>query len=461
MGGLSSANWIIERIETFAKTIGEPFSSEEISMLRKSISIEFFNEKNRTEFVKVSAKTVQMIRETIIDEKLAGAECVKVRDGLFIPNQWKNNYLELSDPSLLIYHCAQSAMLRDPTLGETKNWESPKVLSGTRKSTLKNSGDKVMTVTSNIEFNFLAGSIQVFLSTTDFLLNASKALSQSVQQEEIDGELIQMEVRIELLNILNSIGDIDDDITSAWSDFVLDEKIHEVENANRNLLREKSKFGINAAFSTTELKSQGILKTDFCRQPSPFFLNVVAPFDLKCKTVGIKPIFAKLYARATAQLAMVIAKSSVFSVNKINSINEVHLFASVLAKQVEVLDAYDPNSGSIEELWSNFLAITSKESGVVDLLTIMNWGPEINGDYLDEWTEIFYTITERLIIKSTTISDSDIGIVVEDTPELDYFEDQGVRNTAVRLSDVEELFRKGLLTDDEYIAKRKQIIDQI
>lgn len=461
MGGLSSANWIIERIETFAKTIGEPFSSEEISMLRKSI--EFFNEKNRTEFVKVNAKTVQMIRETIIDEKLAGAECVKVRDGLFIPNQWKNNYLEVYNSELpwLISHCAQSAMLHEPTLGETKDWESPKSLSGTRKSTLKKGEDQVMTVPSNIEFNLLVGSILLFLSLTDFLFEEYSVLSQSLQRPQVDEESHQILARAELLNILNSIGDLDDDVTSAWSDFVLDEKIHEVENANRNLLREKSMFGINAAFSKTELKSQGILKTDFCRQPSSFFINVVAPFDLTCKKAGIKPIFAKLCAHATAQLAMVIAKSSVFSVNKNNSINEVHLFASVLAKQVEVLDAYDPNLGSIEEFWSDVLAITSKESGVVDLLTIMNWGTEINGDYLSEWTESFNAITEGLILKSTTTSNDGIGIEGGDTPWPDYSEDESVRNTAVRLSDVEELFRKGLLTDDEYIAKRKQIIDQI
>ena len=458
MGGLSSANWIIERIETFAKTIGEPFSSEEISMLRKSI--EFFNEKNRTEFVKVSAKTVQMIRETIIDEKLAGAECVKVRDGLFIPNQWKNNYLEVYNSELpwLICHCAQSAMLHEPTLGETKDWESPKVLSGTRKATLKTSEqDKVMTVPSNIEFNILAGSIQVFFSITDFLL----VLSKSLQRPQLDEESHQLLARIELLNILNSIGDLDDDVTSAWSSFVLDEKIHEVENANRNLLREKSMFGISEACSKTELKARGLLKDDFCRQPSPFFCDWIAPFDLTCKKVGIEPIFAKLYANATAQLAIAIAKSSVFSVDKTNSINEVYSFASVLAKQVEVLDAYDPKLGSIEEFWSNFLAITSKESGVVDLHTIMNWGTEIKGDYLDEWTESFNAITEKFLSKSTTTSDDGIGIVVEDTPQLDYSEDESVRNTAVRLSYVEELFRKGLLTDDEYTAKRKQIIDQI
>jgi hypothetical protein len=49
----------------------------------------------------------------------------------------------------------------------------------------------------------------------------------------------------------------------------------------------------------------------------------------------------------------------------------------------------------------------------------------------------------------------------EDATEFDYVEDENVRNAAVRLIEVEELFKKGLLTDNEYAAKRKQIIDQI
>jgi hypothetical protein len=462
VGGLSSANWIIERIETFAKSIGEPFSAEEISMLRKSI--EFFNEKNRTEFAKVNAKTVQMIRETIIDEKLAGADCVEARDGLYIPNQWKSNYLEVynSEISWLISHCVQSAMLHDPTMGESKNWESAKVLTGTRKPALKNSEQKeVISVPSNIEFDLLATSIQAFLSTTDFLFRVNSELAQSFQRELPDEESNQFRTRLELLNILNSIGDIDDDATSAWSLFVLDEQIHEAEKANRNLLREKSKFGTNTVFSRTELKSRGLLEEGFSRKSSPFFIDVVATFDLICKTVGIEPIFAKLYANAMTQLALAIAKSSVFSVDKTRSMNEVYRFASVLAQQVEVLDAFDPNSGSIEELRSNYLAITFKESGIVDLLSIMNWEAEINEDYLDEWTEKFGAMLEGFLIKSEATSDERIEMEDEHALEFDHVEDENVRDAAVRLIEVEELFRKGLLTDDEYAVKRKQIIDQI
>jgi hypothetical protein len=286
-------------------------------------------------------------------------------------------------------------------------------------------------------------------------------LAQSFQRELPDEESNQFRTRLELLNILNSIGDIDDDATSAWSLFVLDEQIHEAEKANRNLLREKSKFGTNTVFSRTELKSRGLLEEGFSRKSSPFFIDVVATFDLICKTVGIEPIFAKLYANAMTQLALAIAKSSVFSVDKTRSMNEVYRFASVLAQQVEVLDAFDPNSGSIEELRSNYLAITFKESGIVDLLSIMNWEAEINEDYLDEWTEKFGAMLEGFLIKSEATSDERIEMEDEHALEFDHVEDENVRDAAVRLIEVEELFRKGLLTDDEYAVKRKQIIDQI
>ena len=462
MGGLSSANWIIERIETFAKNIGEPFSVAEVSMLRRSI--DFFNDNNRAEFVKVNAKTVKMIRETIIDEKLAGAETIEVREGLFIPIQWRNNYIEVynSELSWLISHCAQSAMLHDPTLGETANWESPKILYGSTKSIQKkdepNRAGKVM---SSIEFDLLNSSIQAFISTTDFLLEVKKILAQSLQRVQPDDQENRLRTRIELLNFLNSIGEIDDDVTSAWSLFVLDEKIHDGVEANRNLLREKSKYGTNTVFSRDELKSRGLIMDDFCRKASPFFLDVIAPFDFICKSVGIEPIFAKLYANASVQLAMAIAKSSVFSVDPKNSMNEVYVLSSVLVEVIETLESCEANSESFEELQRELLAITPNDSGVADFLTVLNFGTEIDEFYLDEWSESFSSITSGLLSKSTIQSEIDAEIEDKDASEIHEYEYGNVGTAAARLSQVEDLYKSGLLSDEEYTYKRKQIIDQI
>ena len=45
MKGLNSANWIIEQIGAFARAAGEPFSAEELFMLKQPVG--YFNESNR------------------------------------------------------------------------------------------------------------------------------------------------------------------------------------------------------------------------------------------------------------------------------------------------------------------------------------------------------------------------------------------------------------------------------
>jgi hypothetical protein len=463
MKGLTSANWIIEQIGAFARAAGEPFSAEELFMLKQPVG--YFNESNRADFLKVNEKTVRMIRNTIIEEKLSGVECVEARAGLFIPPQWRRNYLDVYDSNLpwLLSHCAQSAMLHDPILGETKDWESPKVLSGFREPVSKNDEqDKNKVVPSNIEFELLLTSVRAFLAASNWLLAARKMLSLSLQREQPDEESNQLRTRIELLNIINSIGDLDDDVTSSWSLFVLDEQIHQLEKADRNLLRENSRYGTSAVLSKSHLQSRGLLEFDFCKKPSTYFMDVVAPFDFMCKTVGLEAIFAKLYAYQTVQLAVAVAQSSVFSGDKEKSMNEVHAFSSVLAEQVRVLDSYEPSTGSFEELHRDLLVITPRKSGVVDLLTILNFGPELEGPIMDDWRERFSSITLSFLAESEDESyEDDLGTDDEVFAEDQFEGDENIRNAAARLSEVEDLYRKGLLSEEEFNEKRKQIIDQI
>ncbi len=463
MKGLSSANWIIKKIETFARSTANPYTPEELAMLTKSI--DYFNESNRDQFLKLNEKTVRMIREAIVDEKLAGAECIEARDGLFIPPQWQIAYLDVYDNNLpwLISHCAQNAMLHDPTQGETKNWVSPRIISGSRDSKLKKAEqDEVLQVSSDIEFGLLNASIRTFLAGTDYLLAARTMLAMSLQREHPDQESNRFRSRIELLNIFNSIGNLDDDTTSAWSLFVLDEQIHEPEKAKRDLLREKTRYGAGTVMSKNQLKSKGLIEVNFCRKPSPFFTDVIVPFDFMCKTIGIEAIFAKLHAYNSVQLAIAIAKSTVFSSDQEIAMNEVFAYASVLAEQVRILDSYDADSESFEDLHGELLAISSRSSGMVDLLTILNFGPEIEGTFLDEWRDSFSNVMLGFLAESEIELDGDsVQIEKEDFSESRYVLDESIRDSASRLSAAEDLFNKGLITADEYENKRKQIIDQI
>lgn len=463
MKGLTSANWIIEQIGAFAEAAGEPFSAEELFMLKQPVS--YFNESNRADFLKVNEKTVRMIRNTIIEEKLSGVECVEARAGLFISPQWRRNYLDVYDSNLswLLSHCAQSAMLHDPTLGEKEDWKSPKIMSGFREPVLNtDEPDKIKVVPSNIEFELLITSVRAFLAASNWLLAARKMLSLSLQRDQPEEELNQWRTRIELLNILNSIGDLDDDVTSSWSLFVLDEQIHQLQKADRNLLREKSRYGTNTVLSKSHLKSKGFIELDFCKKPSAYFMEVIAPFDFMCKTVDLEPLFAKLYAYQTVQLAIAVAKSSVFSSDQEESMKEVHVFSSVLAEQVRVLNSYEPSTGSFDELQRDLLAITPQKSGVVDLLTILNFGPELEVPIMDDWRERFSSVMLSFLADAENESYEDELVTDdEDFAEEQFVSDENIRNAAARLSEVEDLFRKGLLSEEEFAEKRKQIIDQI
>jgi hypothetical protein len=461
--GVSSATWIMERIAAYASSVGEPFTAEETYMLKQSIG--FFNETNRAEFLALNKKTVRMIRESIVREKLDGADCVEVRAGLFIPPQWRRSYLDIYDNNLpwLLSHCAQNAMLHDPTLGETQNWESPRILSGFREPVFANTEqDKIKVVPSNIEFELLITSIRAFLAASNWLLASRKMLSLSLQRDQPEEESNQLRTRIELLNILNSIGDLDDDVTSSWSLFVLDEQIHQLEKADRNLLRENSRYGTSEVLSKSHLISRGLIEIDFCKKPSAYFLDVIAPFDFMCKMLGLEAIFAKLYAYQTVQLAIAVAKSSVFSSGQESSMREVHAFSSVLAEQVRVIDSYKASTGSFEELRRDLLAIVPQNSGVVDLFTILNFAPELEGQNMDDWRESFSTMMLNFLSESVDESDEDdAGVDDEDFTEDQFVSDENVRNAAARLSEVEDLYQKGFLSEVEFAEKRKQIIDQI
>lgn len=480
MKGVSSATWIMERIAAYASSVGEPFTSEETYMLKQSIG--FFNETNRAEFLALNKKTVRMIRGSIDREKLDGADCVEVRAGLFIPPQWRRNYLEVYDSNLpwLLSHCAQSAMLHDPTLGETENWESPRIVSGLRDPVVKNAKKSDPLLNSETEFGLLLAAIKTYFGVIDSIVICQKLLMKIVGGEEPIEETIRFLARGEVVNVLNSFSELDDDITSVWSIFVLDEKIHELEIDPRSLLRSKTKFGSSIVFSKAELAAKGLYETDFCSRPSSFYLDFVANFDFMCKQFGVEAIATKRYASSLLNLALTVINSSVFSRGGASSLNSsvasesqsiaLGAFASMLFGLVDVIENSEDDLNEVDNFRRDLLLAGSRKSSSTDLRAVLEFGKEVNSsDFQEQWRESFFSSVRSFAVNRVLnqeieeIDIEDIEDIEEIEPQLEWtrVSESEVNSIASRLSQLEDLLSRGLISQSEYEDKRKQIIDLI
>jgi hypothetical protein len=472
--GVSSATWIMERIAAYASSVGEPFTAEETYMLKQSIG--FFNETNRAEFLALNKKTVRMIRESIVREKLDGADCEEVRAGLFIPPQWRRNYLDVYDSNLpwLLSHCTQSAMLHDPTLGETEDWESPRIVSGFRDSELTNAKKSDPFLNSDTEFGLLLAAIKTYFGVIDSIVICQKLLMKIVGGEEPVEETIRLLARSEVVNVINSFSELDDDITSAWSIFVLDEKIHESGTDARSLLRSKTKFGTNIVFSKAELNAKGLYETDFCTRPSSFYLDFVANFDFMCKQFGVEAIATKRYASSLLNLALTVINSSVFSRGGASSLKSSNVsesqsialggFASMLLGLVDVIEISEDDLNEVDNFRHDLLKSRSRKSSSTDLRTVLEYGKEVNSsDFQEQWREFFFSTVRALAVNRVLKQKIEEIEIDEIDPQLELarVSESEVNSIASRLSQLEDLLSKGLISQSEYESKRKQIIEQI
>jgi len=457
MKGISSANWIIERICKYADAVGEPFPERELALLRKPV--EYFDETNRAEFVKINAKTVQMIRETIMDEKLDGTECVEVRPGLFIPPQWKQNYLEVyeSDLPWLISHCAQNAMLHDPTLGESTPWQSPRITSGFRDSVLKKPLTlKEEMINSSDEFELLSGSVNQFLLTCDLIVKFQNFFNQLLKFELTDLSETQFLARSEALSIFKAFSDIDDDVTSAWVLFLLDEKIHLVETDKRDLLRSHTHFGISQAISMESGLADAFISFKVPYPPSVFYISTVLNLDILCRKCGIEPIGTKLYAARSLDIAMIVAKSSVFSTESISLTSSVFDFGSNLMRMIDVVESFDPDKLSVDDLIEELSDCRVGQTDLEDLMNVVNIGTSLRGESLSEWTRGFLGTLRTLFGPNSSDDRETEGGNFEENSA-----DSSVLSSAARLGEIADLLNQGLISEVEFESKRQEIIDQI
>ena len=465
--GENAANWIIGKITAYAKAISEPFSERELRLLRSTLLD--FSEENRSEFLAVNGKTVRMIRETITDEKLAGAECVEARQGLYIPASWRDNYLEVYDSQMpwMISHCAQSAMLSEPTLGESTWWQSPQVTNGFRPSVVGQVETNSMnSVSADQEFDELISGVQGFV-TVGKLVQGFINMFASAAGTPLMDEDVEAVSRAEAVLIVFSLSDFDDDVTSSFAHLITDKEILSTDINQRENLYSKTQPGINSVFSKEKVMTWEVAQ-DFSMQKPTSLLKMAFALDGLCESRGIAPVGVKLYAIKAAHLAGAVVTSSLFSSQPGENFVTAFSYGSFLKACIDISETPDLNLKSEDQILNEIQNSVKKSMNAKDLVDVMN----LNDGFLaslKEWSEDlqeFCLEVARLRIGNDDDKDHEHSDPEEE--EDFYFGESndaeikgGIKSASARLKELNELRNEGEITLEEYDAKRNQIINEI
>ena len=391
----NSANWIIGRISAYAEAVSDPFSYYELVLLRKSI--DFFNETNRADFLSLNKRCVRMIRETIEDEKLDRAECVEARSGLFIPIEWQKNYLEVyeSDLGWMISHCAQSAMMFDPTLGESEPWQSPKVVSGFHESVLKTKAKTVVTpINSLVEFNDLNESFRQFFFCSEIISKCFKLIGTFAGAYNDKLEELSISARTDLLGVICAFSDLDDDVTTAWFLCLLSDEYLSNELDDRDLLRAFTRIGGSRVLPKSRLLSEGLAAPKITSTPSDYFLDLVLALDICLLKLGVPPIGTMMHSVRSLEIAIAVDRSSVFS-SKPSEISNFAEFASTLLQRIRIVRSFNAEQNSLDDLVREISDCKAVSLDPDAVLRIMKLSELLEGEFLSDWMTKF---VQRLTI---------------------------------------------------------------
>ncbi len=475
--GENAANWIIGKITAYAKATKEPFSERELHFLR--LSIMDFDLKDQEEFLAVNAKTVRILRDTITDEKLAGAQCVEARPGLYIPPDWRENYLKVYDSELpwLVSHCAQSAMLSEPTLGESTWWQSPRVTNGFRPSVVGQLETNSMdTESADQEFDALISKVQGFITVGGLVKVFISMIQKAVGQPAIDEDFEAWSCA-EAVLIAFSLSDLDDDVTSSFAHLIVDKEILSKDVNQRESLSSKTIPGANLVFSKEKVMTWEVAQ-NFSLQKPTAVLTMAFTFDRFCEGLGIAPVAVKLYAIKASHLAAAVVTSSVFSSQQGKNMGSAFSYGSFLKACIDVAETPGLNSKSDDQILSEIQNLLKTNSDVKDLVHVLDLNNRFFAS-LKDWQEDFQARCLEVAQSRLAIDDEnndEYSHLEEDHEYSGLEEDQeysdleegtdtetksGVRSAAMRLRELNELWHEGEITLEEFNAKRNQIINEI
>lgn len=118
----ASAEWFVELLSGAAASENRPLSNAQIWILKHPFWE--FSEEIREEVLETNNRAVELIRKIVLEQVRNGAECMKVRNGLWVPTELELHYevLFTTQQNWFISSVLQNAFLGNPLNGEDKVW---------------------------------------------------------------------------------------------------------------------------------------------------------------------------------------------------------------------------------------------------------------------------------------------------------------------------------------------------
>lgn len=122
MAADAAAEWFLQILVEAATLEGQPLTSEQKWILRHPVSD--FTEDIREEVIATNNRCVELIRKIIRRDVAAGKPSMKVRPGLWVPNNLEEQYefLYLTEHPWFICAVLQNVFLGNPMQGENGIW---------------------------------------------------------------------------------------------------------------------------------------------------------------------------------------------------------------------------------------------------------------------------------------------------------------------------------------------------
>lgn len=119
-----SAEWVIGRIAEVGRSSDYTYDPDFEPVYRSSISE--LESIDRLFMIRAHNTGMQAVRDGVELDKVRGERTVRVRWGLTLPVLWEHHYQNVYNSFLpwMISSVMQSAFLKNPLLGETRNWRS-------------------------------------------------------------------------------------------------------------------------------------------------------------------------------------------------------------------------------------------------------------------------------------------------------------------------------------------------
>jgi hypothetical protein len=334
------------------------------------------------------------------------------------------------------------------------------------------------------EFKVLHSAIRFFASALEFIGTMHANFANSMSLKEESGSTYDPLIKREILSLINSISDLDDDVTSSWMFYLVTENYLDSQVNQREILRQKTMSGVSKFFSKEEIFKNELAVSNYLEQTTDFISLFAGTVDTVSVIYGIEPIAIRMYAQSALSLSSVIARTSVFTEDSDTVVKRQMKLAGTLVAIVELVES------ATADRFKDILDEIEKFEFVDGTMDDIKTCTEYRGDseslnaWCTKWNSLceelsarksksgtnstaFSTLSERMVGLDSETTDGKSGDTFEDITHLEdakYGEPvikSADSSLLQRISNLDEIYERGLISNSEYKAKRRQLIAEI